>query len=124
MRITTPYRDAPVPASHEAIREIISELPGQARPAAILGGTDDLTYVQALATPAGFLLEYQEGSTEHHFEAVRSDLSADEVVEAFGAYLDGNPAWRGALEFRRTELSPPSNGIGIWLGNILGRLFR
>jgi hypothetical protein len=122
MQITTSHRGEPVPASRETISQIVSELPGQDKPFAVLGGADSETYAQTLATPTGFLLEYQEGSTVHHFVTVRSDLSAEEVVEALSGYLDGNPAWQGPLEFRAVNLDAPSDGIGTWLTKLLGRL--
>jgi hypothetical protein len=124
VNIFTPHRGETLPATRKLIAAVIAELP--ASPSgdqfAILG-PDDLTYVQTLLTPNGFVLQYQEGSTARHFESMRNDLRGAEVMEAFGGYLDGNPAWRWPFEWRLVEVRPASYRIGVGIGRLLGRLF-
>ncbi|MDZ4287281.1 MAG: hypothetical protein U0984_04950 [Prosthecobacter sp.] len=94
-------------------------------PFIILNTSDGLTYMQALLTPEGFTLEYQEGSVELHFETIRSDLTAQELVETFRDYMDSNPTWRHRFEFR----PKPIRGDVFWsvgyrIGRWVGRAAR
>ena len=124
MNVFAPHRGEPVAATRELIATVIAELPlaPSGDQFAILG-PNDMTYVQTLLTPDGFVLEYQEGTTEQHFESTRGDLREAEVVEAMGAYLDGNPAWRWPFEWRQVEVRPAPYRMGLGLGRLLGRLF-
>ena len=124
MNLFAPHRGTPVSATHELIAEVIASLPAapNGEQFAILG-PDDQTYIQTLLTPNGFVLQYQEGSAERHFESTRTDLRETEVVEAFGAYLDGNVAWRWPIEWRQVEVRPESYRMGLWVGRLVGRLF-
>jgi hypothetical protein len=76
VNLFAPRRGAPLKATRELIATVIAEL--RTAPVsdqfAILG-PDDLTYVQTLLTTDGFVLQYQEGDTEHHYESVRGDLN-------------------------------------------------
>jgi hypothetical protein len=124
VNLFAPHRGEPLPATRELIATVIAELPTapSGDQFAILG-PDDLTYVQTLLTPDGFVLQYQEGSTERHFESTRGDVREAEVVEALGAYLDGNPAWRWPFEWRPVEVRPVSYRLGLGTGRLLGRIF-
>ncbi len=70
-----------------------------------------------------YVLEYQEGSVEQHFQSVRDDLTASEVVEAFCAYMDGNAAWRYPFEFEPKVIQPPSYRAGVTFGQMLRQWF-
>ena len=124
MKLFTPQRGEAETATRELIAEVIARLPTY--PAgdqfAILG-PDDLTYIQTLLTPDGFVLQYQEGSIDRHFETTRGDLQAAEVIEAFGAYLDGNPGWRWPFEWWKVELRSGFYRLGFLVGRVLGRIF-
>lgn len=117
---------APVPVtSRGSIEAVIAALPGhpEGDQFAILGPSDQ-TYIQTLLTPDGFVLQYQEGSTEHHFETDRGDLSSAEVVEAFSAYLERNPAWKFPFSWHRVEVRTGSYRLGAWIGGLVGRLLK
>jgi hypothetical protein len=94
-----------MPATAEALHAIIPALAGQEDPFAILSpGAEDMTYMQTLWTPDGYLVEYQDGSLERHFCTVRADLSAEDVIAAFQSYAAGEGAWRTMFEYERIEL--------------------
>ncbi len=71
---------------------------------AILGATD-LTYIQAAGDArVGFELEYQEGDIDAHFRATDKKITLAQVVKAFTAFRDGNPAWRSSFTFEKMTL--------------------
>jgi hypothetical protein len=94
-----------VPASSETLRTLIPSLAGQEDPFAILTrNAEDMTYMQTLWTPTGYLVEYQEDSLERHFATVREDLSAEDVIAAFRSYAAGESGWRTMFEYHHLEL--------------------
>ena len=124
MNISTPVRPAPVPATNASIAEIVAELEGTDDPFLILGGEDQQRYMQALATPTGFVLDFQEGSIDQHYRSRREDLSAQEIIDALGQYLAWGGKGRPALEYERIELRRPSYRVGFSFGSLVGRLVR
>ncbi len=61
-------------------------------------------YMQGAMQEGGrFHLEYQEGSTKHHFEA-GALLTADETLPIVTSYVRGNDAWRKACEWKKMDL--------------------
>jgi len=51
-----------------------------------------------------YVLEYQEGSQDEHFRALRS-LTLDDVASAFVAYLGQDAGWRSRYEWERIDLA-------------------
>jgi len=127
MKISTPLRSAPIPATPTAIAEILAELPDRDDPFAILGGDDEQRYMQALWTPDGFVLEYQEGNIDSHYRCFRQDLTLDEVTNALRSYLAWNGNWRPNLAAELVDLRPTSFKVGFAAGVVAGwlrRIFR
>ena len=124
MNISTPVRPGLVPATDASIAEIVSALEGADDPFLILGGDDEQRYIQALATPTGFVLDFQEGGVDQHYRCKREDLSAQDVIDAFRQYLAWNGKWRPSLEYERIELRPTGYRVGFSLGSIAGRIAR
>lgn len=78
---------------------------------AILDG-GPLTYLQVAAEGGGrYLLEYQEGSVDRHYQAT-SPLSLDQVTAAFLSYLGEDARWRTAAEWRRIPVGPAAIAAG------------
>lgn len=125
MKLFAPHRGEIQNPTRDLIATVISELPAapEGSQFAILESSEQ-TYIQTLFTQEGFVLQYQDGNTEHHFESVRGNLTAGEVIEAFGAYLDRNPAWRFPFEWQQVEVRPLFYRMGHALGHLLGRIFR
>jgi hypothetical protein len=66
------------------------------------------TYLQTAPNGDGaFLLEFRDGSDDRHFQA-RRPLPIDDVITAFGAYLDRDAGWRSRYEWERLDLTPPA----------------
>ncbi len=68
---------------------------------------DPLTYIQCARTterPWGYHLEYQDGSTDQHFEAINGPFSLHQVVEAFRKYLWFDDTWTSDFEWQKLDL--------------------
>jgi hypothetical protein len=90
----------------ERIERELRALPG-ADSCCILS-RDQLTYVQVAGGGDGrFTLEYQDGSLERHYRAVR-DVSLDSALRVFMAYREGDDRWRALVEWELLDLAPPS----------------
>lgn len=73
------------------------------------GPERELSYMQAYWHSScreddigGFLLEYQDGSIEEHYECF--PVSVEETTEAFIEYLHGGAEWKERFNWERTEL--------------------
>jgi serine/threonine protein kinase HipA of HipAB toxin-antitoxin module len=124
VNISTPVRPAPIPATDSSIAAIVAEIQGTNDPFLILGGDDQQRYMQALETPTGFVLDFQEGSIDQHYRTKREDLSSQEIIDAFRQYLAWGGKGRPAFDYERIELRRPSYRVGFSLGNLVGRLVR
>ncbi len=92
--------------SPEQISAVVAGLPPGGDAFVILADdADDMTFIQAIGSPAeGFGLEYQEGSLDRHFACTSQDLTAEHVVLALRSYLRGDAAWKTAFAWERMEL--------------------
>lgn len=74
---------------------------------AILEAESD-TYMQCAQqdeSPFEYILEYQDGSLERHYEAVDGPITLDRVLGAFVKYLRGDDSWKQDFEWVRMDLS-------------------
>src|SRR5215469_17529105 len=73
--------------------------PSEDSPFLILGrGPDGMTYMQAgLEENSLWTLEFQEGSTQRHFQV--SNVSTEKVTDMFLAYARGDEAWRTSVKW-------------------------
>ena len=124
MHLTSPHLPERTPASRAVIETLIPALKGRDDPFAILDDGSEQTYTQVLWQPSGFILDYQEGSMDHHYRSIRDDLSEADIVAAFCGYLERNPSWRAGIEFQRIELRKPAFHVGRALGRFVGRIQR
>lgn len=58
----------------------------------------------------GFILEYQDGSTDDHFECTDRELSLASVIDAFQDYLAHDDRWRTMLQWQKIKLRRRSWG--------------
>lgn len=73
-------------------------------PFAILS-RDDTHFLQtAMDLDRLFGLEYQDGSIDNHYSAVRHDLDLETIVRVFTLYAQGDERWQTELEWERMEL--------------------
>ena len=73
---------------------------------AILEAADG-TYMQCAELPEppyGYVLEYQDGSLDQHYNAVDAPITLDRVIGAFLKYLRGDESWRADFEWEKMEL--------------------
>lgn len=91
--------DKPTP---EQIAEALSSLTTEGNSFAILERTDS-TYLQTgLQTTGEYVVEYQDGSLDKHYEAITEDPR--QVVAAFQAYATGSDNWKREFEWQKLEL--------------------
>jgi hypothetical protein len=84
--------------------DILSSIEGEEF--AILGVDAD-TYIQCAEQkepPYEYVLEYQDGSVDKHFQAVDDPITFDRVVAAFIKYLRQDPSWRSDFKWEKLEL--------------------
>lgn len=77
--------------------------------------TSPMTYLQTAGNQEElYALEYQDGSTNRHFETTRKRLSLLEVQQAFERYIKGDTRWKSEFEWRRIEVRN-WRVVGFWL---------
>jgi hypothetical protein len=123
--LEAPHLKQPVEATSGNIAAVIASLSQQREgdQFAILA-VNPQVYMQALSTPLGFQLEYQEGSIAGHYHCVREDLSAAEVVEVFRDYAAGDIFWKRRFQFECRDLRTPSFRAGFHVGQLFGKLAK
>lgn len=80
--------------------------------------------MQALSTPQGFQLEYQQGSIAEHYHCTREDLSVTVIIEVFRDYLAGDIFWKRRFQFECRDLHTPSYRAGFRVGQLFGKLTK
>lgn len=70
---------------------------------------DGLTYIQTATNPDGTLiLDYQEGSTEHHYNATDPiGQPSDKVIAAFQLYVKGDDSWKKMFSWEKLDFNTP-----------------
>ena len=69
------------------------------------------------STDRGFVLEYQEGSTDEHFQ-VAAKVELEQVVAAFTAYGQGSDTWRTDFNWSKLAIRG-SYGWWHWVGVVV-----
>jgi hypothetical protein len=68
--------------------------------------TDSDTYIQCAQQqepPYEYVLEYQDGSLDQHYQAVDEPITLDYVMAAFIKYLRRDPSWRSDFKWKKME---------------------
>lgn len=72
---------------------------------------DTMSYIQTCKTSDGhYVLEYQEGSLEEHYECADEMLNFQKVSMAFSSYLKGTDEWKTSLRWEPLGSSSEGNG--------------
>lgn len=72
---------------------------------------DEMSYIQTCKTSDGYyVLEYQEGSLEEHYECADEMLNFQKVSMAFSSYLKGSDEWKTVLRWQPLGSSSEDNG--------------
>lgn len=69
--------------------------------------TDPETYIQCTqpeASPAGYALEYQDGSLDDHYRAAEGAMALDRVISAFTKFVHGDPSWRTDCRWEKMDV--------------------
>ena len=69
--------------------------------------TSGHTYIQCAEmgeAPWGYVLEYQDGSLEQHYEATDHPITLERVLAAFKKYLNADPTWRDDFQWQKMDL--------------------
>ncbi len=68
----------------------------------IILSISELEYIQAAGSPdEGYVLEYQEGDTDRHYQAAELNVPVDRVVRAFQQYASGDPGYKARFTWEK-----------------------
>jgi hypothetical protein len=82
------------------IRQAVLSLDTDKNSAFVILATSDMTYLQAIGdNNVGFDLEYQDGDTEHHYQAKRNNITGEEIIRKLVLYCAGTDDWKKAEEW-------------------------
>ena len=122
MKLEAPTLNVNEAARVESIARVIRELEGRENPYAILSA-NDLTYVQALWTEDGYVVEYQEGSIDRHF-VLGDYLKSEEVENFFGSFLSEDNDWKNEYIVWRKNIRGFWRNLGYQIGIFFGSFLR
>lgn len=109
-------------ATAENIAEIVRRLKGKDKPFAILKKTN-MTFIQTLWTPGGYILAYQENDI-HHIYRARELVSQADTIWALQSYLKGEERWKSKFSFEHKTIDSPIVKISYKLGTIAGKIIQ
>ena len=104
-------------ATEDLIEKSISKLKNEIDSFAILS-IDDMNYIQALAVEHGFVVQFQSGSIDEHYE-FDTYLSHPQTINLFQAYLNGIEKWQGNLSYSKIKISGVFEKVGFALGSFV-----
>ena len=104
-------------ATEDLIEKSISKLKNEIDSFAILS-IDDMNYIQALAVEHGFVVQFQSGSIDEHYE-FDTYLSRPQTINLFQAYLNGIEKWQGNLSYSKIKISGVFEKVGFALGSFV-----
>lgn len=85
------------------IRDAIQAFKGGSNSFAILTKSE-LTYMQCIGGKSiGYSLEYQEGSTDDHYECI-DELTEEDVIEALQAYRTSDASWKTRFHWKKQRV--------------------
>ncbi len=122
MRLIAPALGRDEEAKLEGIADVIPLLKGKDNPFVILEQSE-LTYAQALWTPEGYDLEYQEQNVMNHFQ-VTAPLPEQKLISILQSYLNSDPDWKSDLQFDRKDIATIPTKIGFSLGAFVGGFIK
>jgi hypothetical protein len=109
-------------ATAENIAEIVRLLEGKDKPFAMLRQTN-VTFLQTLWTPGGYILAYQENDIQHIYRA-REFVSQADAIWALQSYLKGDEHWKSKFAFEHKTIDNPLVKMSYKLGTIAGKIIQ
>ena len=122
MKLSCPILYIENKATEELIDSTISALKKEPDSFAIMGD-DEMNYIQALMTKNGFVVQFQNGSIDEHYE-FKTYLSRPQTIKLFKGYLLGNDNWQGNLPYSKIDLRGFAGRFGLAIGRLLGGFVR
>jgi hypothetical protein len=122
MIIQAPILHREEEATEENIAEIVRLLKGNDRSFAFLRQTN-MTFIQTLWIPGGYILAYQENDIMHIYRA-REFVSQEDAIWALRSYLKGEERWKSKFEFEHKTIDNPLVKISYQLGTIAGKIIQ
>ncbi len=122
MKLTSPKLEIEEEATVDLIESSISALKGEVDSFAILS-SDEMNYIQALATKNGFVVQFQNGSIDEHYE-FDTYLSRPQTIKLFQAYLQGIEDWPENLNYSKIQIIGLAGRLGLTLGRFVGGLVQ
>ena len=109
-------------ATAENVAEIVRRLKGKDKPFAILRQTN-MTFIQILWTPEGYIVAYQENDF-HHIYRAKELVSQKDTIWALQSYLKGEEHWKSKFNFEHKTIDNPIVRISYTLGTIVGKIVK
>ena len=122
MRLVSPSLNIDEIATLELIENTLNSINEQIDSFAVLA-KDDMNYVQTLNTENGFIVQFQNGSIEEHYE-FETYLSRPQTLKLFKAYFCREVHWSGNLSYSKVELRGFWGKLGLVLGRFTGSIAR
>ncbi|MCG8525535.1 MAG: hypothetical protein MI748_04080 [Opitutales bacterium] len=83
------------------IQQAISNLQDNADSFVILS-LGEMTYLQCIGdSSVGYIVEYQEGSTDQHFTTKDGHIDTSRTLTIFKMYADQNPDWKNQTSWEK-----------------------
>jgi hypothetical protein len=109
-------------ATAENIAEIVRLLQGKDRSFAFVRQTN-MTFIQTLWIPGGYILAYQENDIMHIYRA-KEFVSQADAIWALQSYLKGEEGWKSKFEFEHKTIDNPLVKMSYQLGTIAGKIIQ
>jgi hypothetical protein len=109
-------------ATAENIAEIVRLLQGKDRSFAFVRQTN-MTFIQTLWIPGGYILAYQENDIMHIYRA-KEFVSQADAIWALQSYLKGDESWKSKFEFEHKKIDNPLVKLSYQLGTIAGKIIQ
>jgi cyclopropane fatty-acyl-phospholipid synthase-like methyltransferase len=109
-------------ATEENIAEIVRLLKGNDRSFAFVRQTN-MTFIQTLWIPGGYILAYQENDIMHIYRA-KEFVSQEDAIWALQSYLKGEEHWKSKFNFEHKTIDNPIVKMSYKLGTIAGKIIQ
>jgi hypothetical protein len=109
-------------ATAENIAEIVRLLQGKDRSFAFVRQTN-MTFIQTLWIPGGYILAYQENDIMHIYRA-KEFVSQADAIWVLQSYLKGEEGWKSKFAFEHKAIDNPLVKMSYKLGTIAGKIIQ
>ncbi|TVZ37633.1 hypothetical protein P886_1975 [Alteromonadaceae bacterium 2753L.S.0a.02] len=122
MKLESPKLGIEENATLELIQKVLSSLKEEEGSFAILSESK-MSYIQALMTKNGFIVQFQDESLDRHYE-FDNYLSRSQTIVLFQKYLNKSPNWSGLLKYKSKNIRGFRGYLGLIVGRFVGGFIR